>query len=437
MTKQKRFVFLIICLMLITSSTVNFASDTIDEDYSITKDDIFSEGAILINASTGQILFEKNPHKRLYPASTTKILTALLIEEKFNLDDKVTIDPESPFTIGARIYVHEGEIFTIEQLLNALLIDSANDVANALAVYHSGSLEAFSKEMNEKAKSLGAQNSNFVNPSGLHNSDHYSTAFDLSQIAKEFYKNEVLMAIVKKSTYSIPATNKVDETRYLKSSNKSLYSESNNYLLDYRGNQVFAKLDSVTGMKTGYTDEANNCLITSAVDEDKELISVILNATGRHSYTDSRKLIEFGFYEFIIKNYFEKNEVVKDIEINNFKKSKISLLAQEDVNILLNKNYDSNKLTTESIIKDITLPIEKNSVVGEFNIYYDEQLISSSPLISNITVSNALLLNEETNYFSEENSINYMSILGIFLKLLLAFILWRSIITLIRLKFEN
>jgi len=423
--------------MLITSSTVNFASDTIDEDYSITKDDIFSEGAILINASTGQILFEKNPHKRLYPASTTKILTALLIEEKFNLDDKVTIDPESPFTIGARIYVHEGEIFTIEQLLNALLIDSANDVANALAVYHSGSLEAFSKEMNEKAKSLGAQNSNFVNPSGLHNSDHYSTAFDLSQIAKEFYKNEVLMAIVKKSTYSIPATNKVDETRYLKSSNKFLYSESNNYLLDYRGNQVFAKLDSVTGMKTGYTDEANNCLITSAVDEDKELISVILNATGRHSYTDSRKLIEFGFYEFIIKNYFEKNEVVKDIEINNFKKSKISLLAQEDVNILLNKNYDSNKLTTESIIKDITLPIEKNSVVGEFNIYYDEQLISSSPLISNITVSNALLLNEETNYFSEENSINYMSILGIFLKLLLAFILWRSIITLIRLKFEN
>jgi len=423
--------------MLITSSTVNFASDTIDEDYSITKDDIFSEGAILINASTGQILFEKNPHKRLYPASTTKILTALLIEEKFNLDDKVTIDPESPFTIGARIYVHEGEIFTIEQLLNALLIDSANDVANALAVYHSGSLEAFSKEMNEKAKSLGAQNSNFVNPSGLHISDHYSTAFDLSQIAKEFYKNEVLMAIVKKSTYSIPATNKVDETRYLKSSNKFLYSESNNYLLDYRGNQVFAKLDSVTGMKTGYTDEANNCLITSAVDEDKELISVILNATGRHSYTDSRKLIEFGFYEFIIKNYFEKNEVVKDIEINNFKKSKISLLAQEDVNILLNKNYDSNKLTTESIIKDITLPIEKNSVVGEFNIYYDEQLISSSPLISNITVSNALLLNEETNYFSEENSINYMSILGIFLKLLLAFILWRSIITLIRLKFEN
>src|SRR6056297_4081991 len=162
--------------MLITSSTVSFANESTDEDYSITTNDIFSDGAILINASTGQILFEKNPHKRLYPASTTKILTALLIEEKFSLDDKVTIDPESPFTIGSRIYVHEDEIFTIEQLLNALLIDSANDVANALAIYHSGSIEEFSKMMNKKAKELGAINTNFVNPSGLHNKDHYTTA---------------------------------------------------------------------------------------------------------------------------------------------------------------------------------------------------------------------------------------------------------------------
>jgi D-alanyl-D-alanine carboxypeptidase (penicillin-binding protein 5/6) len=424
-------------MIFITYSNINFANDTIDEDYSINIEDIYSEGAILINASTGQILFEKNAQKKLYPASTTKILTALLIEEKFSLEDKVKIDPESPFTIGARIYVHEDEIFTIEQLLNALLIDSANDVANALAIHHSGSLEAFSKEMNEKAKALGAINSNFINPSGLHHSDHYSTAFDLSQIAKEFYKNDVLMNIVKKSTYNIPATNKVEETRYLKSSNKFLYSESSNYLLDYRGDQIFAKFDYVTGMKTGYTDEANNCLITSAINGDKELISVTLNATGRHSYTDSRKLIEFGFYEFINKNYFKKNETVKEIEINNFKKSKVSLLAKEDINILLNKNYDLNKLTTENILYDTNLPIKKDSVIGEFNIYYDEKLISSSPLISNISVSNALLLNDETDYYTEENSMNYISILSILLKLIIAFIIWRSIITLIRIKFEN
>lgn len=438
MKKLKNSIVIILCLIImITYSNINFANDTIDEDYSINIEDIFSEGAILINASTGQILFEKNAQKKLYPASTTKILTALLIEEKFNLEDEVVIDPESPFTIGARIYVHEDEIFTIEQLLNALLIDSANDVANALAIHHSGSLEAFSKEMNEKAKALGAINSNFVNPSGLHNSEHYTTAFDLSQIAKAFYKNDVLMNIVKKSTYNIPATNKVDETRYLKSSNKFLYSESSNYLLDYRGKQIFAKFEHVTGMKTGYTDEANNCLITSAVNDEKELISVTLNATGRHSYTDSRKLIEFGFNEFLIKNYFKKNEIVKEIEINNFKKSKVSLLAQEDINILLNKNYDSNKLTTENILFDMNLPIKKDSVIGEFNIYYDDKLISSSPLISNISVSNALLLNDETDYYTEENSMNYMSILSILFKFIVAFVIWRSIITLIRVKFEN
>jgi len=436
--KLKISISIILMLFVsITYSTVNFANDTIDEDYSITTNDIFSEGAILMNASTGQILFEKNAQKKLYPASTTKILTALLIEEKFNLDEEVVIDPESPFTIGARIYVNEDEIFTIEQLLNALLIDSANDVANALAIHHSGSIEEFSKKMNEKAKTLGAINSNFVNPSGLHNKDHYTTAFDLGQIAKEFYKNDMLMSIVKKSTYSIPPTNKVDETRYLKSSNKFLYSESSNYLLDYRDQQIFAKFDLVTGMKTGYTDAANNCLITSATNGEKELISVILNATGRNSYTDSRKLIEFGFNEFRIKKYFTKNDIVKEIEINNFKKSKISLLAKEDITALLNENYNPNKLTTETIVFDINLPIEKGSIIGEFNVYYDQKLIISSPLVTNISVTNALLLNEETDYFIEKNSVDYMFILGIFLKILIAFIIWRSAITLIRVIFEK
>lgn len=437
--KKIRIILILILIfnIFIANTTISFANSSVDQDYSIQTNDIYSEGAILINASTGQILFEKNAHKKLYPASTTKILTALLIEEKFNLDDEVTIDPESPFTIGARIYVHEDEIFTIEQLLNALLIDSANDVANALAIYHSGSIEEFSKAMNAKAETLGATNTNFVNPSGLHDKNHYTTAYDLSQIAKEFYKNDVLMSIVKKSTYSIPPTNKVEETRYLKSSNKFLYSETSEYLLDYRGKQIFAKFDSVTGMKTGYTDEANNCLITSAVNGNKELISVTLNATGRHSYTDSRKLIEFGFNEFSIKNYYKKNEMVKEIEINNFKKSKVSLLAKEDINVLLNNNFDPTKLETENILYNIELPLEKGSTIGEFNVYYDEKLISSSPLVTNISVSNALLLNDETDYYSEDHSINYLSILGIFLKFLLAFVIWRLIITLIRLKFEN
>lgn len=430
-------IIILITHINITNTTVSFANDSIAEDYFITTNDIFSEGAILINASTGQILFEKNAHKKLYPASTTKILTALLIEEKFSLDDEVTIDPESPFTIGARIYVHEDEVFTIEQLLNALLIDSANDVANALAIYHSGSIEEFSKVMNAKAEALGALNTNFVNPSGLHDNDHYTTAYDLSQIAKEFYKNDVLMSIVKKSTYSLPPTNKVDETRYLKSSNKFLYSETSDYLLDYRGEQIFAKFDLVTGMKTGYTDEANNCLITSAVNGNKELISVTLNATGRHSYTDSRKLIDFGFNEFSIKNYFKRNEIVKEIEINNFKKSKVSLLAKEDINVLLPNNYDASELTTENILYDIELPLEKDSIIGEFNVYYDEKLISSSPLVTSISVSNALLLNDETDYYSEENTINYLSLLGVFLKFIIAFIIWRLIITLLRLRFEN
>lgn len=425
-----------IIVLSVIFSIVAFGN-SINESYEISKSDIFSDGAILINSKTGQVLFEKNAHKKLYPASTTKILTALIISENYNLDDKVIIDADSPFTVGARIYVHEDEIFTIEQLLNALLIESANDVANALAIHHSGSIEAFAEVMNKKAKALGTLNSNFVNPSGLHDSNHYATAFDLSLIAKEFYKNELLMNIVKKSTYNIPPTNKVEETRYLRSSNKFLYSQSSNYLLDYRGEKIFAKFDLVNGMKTGYTDKANNCLITSASNEDADLISVILNATGRHSYTDSRKLIEYGFNEFSSKNYYDENEFVKEIEINNFKKSKIDLLAKEEISILLKNNYDQSKLTTENIIHDITLPIEKGGTIGEFNVYYNNKLISSTPLISSISVDNSLLLTEETNYFDEEKSMNYFVVLNIILKLLAAFLIWRGVITFIRIKFNR
>jgi len=433
---KKITTLLMILILSMTFSTIAFNS-SINESYQISKSDIISEGAILINADTGQILFKKNAHKKLYPASTTKILTALIIAENYDLNDKVIIDSESPFTIGSRIYVHEDEIFTVEQLLNALLIDSANDVANALAIHHSGSIEAFAELMNEKAKALGTLNSNFINPSGLDNADHYTTASDLSLIAKAFYKNELLMSIVKKSTYSIPPTNKIEETRYLKSSNKFLYSTSNNYLLDYRGQQIFAKFDLVNGMKTGYTDMANNCLITSASSGETNLISVILNATGRNSYTDSRKLIEYGFNEFSLKTYYSKNDFVKEIEINNFKKSKIDLLSESEINVLLKNNYDPTKLTTENVIHDIALPIEKESVIGEFNIYYDKNLIASSPLISSISVDNSLLLTEETEHFSEDNSMNYLVFIGIFLKFLIAFILWRSIITLIKVKFDR
>jgi D-alanyl-D-alanine carboxypeptidase (penicillin-binding protein 5/6) len=419
-----------------TISIYSFSEEDID-NYEISINDIESEAGILINANTGQILFEKNIHTKLYPASTTKLLTALIIAENVNLNEQVTIDKQSPFTEGSRIYIREGEIFTIEQLLNALLVESANDVADALAIYYSGSIEEFAKVMNEKAIELGTINSNFVNPSGLNNKEHYTTAYDLSIISKEAYHNTIIKSIISKSTYSIPPTNKVDETRYLKSSNKFLYSEENSYLLDYRDKKIFAKYDIVNGMKTGYTDDAKNCLVSSAIVNDRELISIVLKSTGRNIYTDSRKLIDYGMYALNKKVYYQKNEIVKELELNNFKKSKIKVLAKEDVEVLLKDDYDLSKVSTEININNLKLPIEKEGVIGSFIVTYNDQIISSVNLISNIAVNDNVLLNDITETFEEKINFSYKTIIFMILKLILAFFIWRVIITFIRYNLEK
>ncbi|MDM8534509.1 D-alanyl-D-alanine carboxypeptidase family protein, partial [Clostridiaceae bacterium HSG29] len=418
-------VFIITIIFLLLLSSFSF-SEIESESYDINVDDIESEAAILIDANTGQILFEKKIHEKLYPASTTKLLTALIIAENINLNQEVVIDKLSPFTTGSRIYVHEDEIFTVEQLLNALLIESANDVANALAIYYSGSVEEFAKVMNEKATSLGTLNSNFINPNGLNDKEHYTTAYDMSLISYAAYQNEIIRSIVSKYTYSIPPTNKVDETRYLKSSNKFLYSKTNSYLLDYRGKKIFAKYDIVNGMKTGYTDDAKNCLVSSAELDGRELIAVVLKATGRNIYTDSRKLIDYGFNEFIEKEFFKKNEKIKDLQLNNFKKSKIDVLTSNNIKVLLKKDYEESMISTETIISKLELPLKKNEVIGNFKITYNDKIISSFDLISNISVDNSVLLSDETVYIENKKDFNYINILSIFLKLIISFLIWRT-----------
>lgn len=276
-----------------------------------------------------------------------------------------------------------------------------------------------------------------MNPSGLHHAEHYTTAYDLALISKAAYENEIIRDIVRKYTYSINPTNKVDETRYMKSSNKFLYSQDKNYLLDYKGKQIYAKYDLVNGMKTGYTDEANNCLVTSATLEDKTLISVVLNATGRHSFVDSRELIDYGFYHLMDKTYYKAGDIVKSIEINNFKNSKVNLLAAEDLTVQLDQDYDVSKLSTKKELLDFELPIKSGDTLGHFVVYYDDQEISRIDLLSDIKVDNSLLLSDETYAIEEETQINYLGILFGFFKFIVAFLIWRTIITIIRVNIEK
>ena len=250
-------------LFLFTTYTISFAEVL----------NLSGESAILIDGDTGQILYDKNPHKKLQPASTTKIMTGILAIEKGNMNDIATVDEEVVhLTDGSHIALEPGEQLKFEDLLNALLIESANDSALAIAKHISGSIDEFVKLMNDKAKEVGALNTNFVNPNGLTDENHLTTAYDLSMMAKYAMENDTFKQIVKNYTCTIPKTNKKDEIRYLKSSNKLLYSTKK---IDVNGKIVPIKYEGITGVKTGYTVAAQNCLVASAERENRKLIAVV------------------------------------------------------------------------------------------------------------------------------------------------------------------
>lgn len=259
---------------------------------------ITGQGAIVIDQTTGRALFEKNADEALFPASTTKVLTALIILEDLKLDDVVTIDSETPFTEGSRIYLIEGEKVTVEQLLGALLVTSANDAATALAKYHSGTVQAFARVMNSRAKALGATHSNFINPNGLHDPRHVTSARDLALIAAEAMKNPIFRKYVNTTSYTIPPTNKQPEARYLHNGNKLINPNGMQYTIPIDNQRVSIKWDLADGIKTGYTPEARQTLVASAYQNGRRVIAVSLKSEGKDVYRDVRVMMQYALERF-------------------------------------------------------------------------------------------------------------------------------------------
>jgi D-alanyl-D-alanine carboxypeptidase (penicillin-binding protein 5/6) len=255
--KQFMTIFLSILFILGSLSCTSYASPLSPV--------ITAPSAILMDADTGDILYQKNPHDLMYPASTTKIMTAILTLEHTNLNDNVTIDKDTSFTGGSRLYLAEDEVLTVEQLLYAMMVESANDAAVALAKHISGSVEDFSNLMNERAKQLGAKNTHFVNPNGLPDDNHITTAYDLAVISKYAMTLPKFQEIVQTPYYEISPTNKQSELRYLTNSNRFLWGTgSRRNQIYYKDKWVNIKYDIVDGIKTGYTVQAQQCLVTSA-----------------------------------------------------------------------------------------------------------------------------------------------------------------------------
>ena len=346
--------------------------------------DLCGEGAILIDVDTMEILYEKNPHLKLYPASTTKIMTGILALELGNLKDIVTVDQEVvDLTDGSHIALEPGEQLSLEDLMNALLIESANDAAFAIAKHISGSIEDFCKLMNEKAKSLGALNTNFVNPNGLPNENHKTTAYDLALIARYAMENESFRNIVKNYTSKIPITNKKTEERYLNSANKLLYS---NEKIDVNGKITPIKYEGVNGVKTGYTQAAQQCLVTSFEKDGHKLIAVVLKSEGKNIFSDIHKLLNYGQDNFEKIQIGYANKFIDNFNVENGIFPLVSGITKSDSYFIVNKN-DKGKIKEKIIMEEnLMAPISKNQVLGKVQYLLDNRVIGETDIISTLDV---------------------------------------------------
>ena len=282
---MKRFIPLLCCLCLILGLAPQRAFAAVPWPSGVS---IEADGGILMDADTGTILFGKNMDQSYYPASITKILTALIVLEHCSLDEMVEFSYDDVYNVEAgssSAGIDEGDVLTVRDCLYALLLASANESANALACHVSGSREAFAELMNETAASLGCTGSHFANPSGLNDENHYTTAHDMALITREAIKNPVFLEINGTRSYQLAPTKRTPEGGYVANHHRMLNKNESVY---YPG--AFAG-------KTGYTSLAGNTLVTCAKKNDMTLIAVILNGHQSH-YSDTKALFDFGFENF-------------------------------------------------------------------------------------------------------------------------------------------
>lgn len=322
-----------------------------------------SKSSILIDGETGRIFYEKNSHEKMGMASTTKIMTALIALERGNLNYKVKIDSDAVNIEGSSIYLKPGEVITLKDLIYGLMLRSGNDAAVAIASYIGGTTEKFVELMNDKAKSIGALNTNFVNPNGLPDDNHYSTAYDMALITREALKQKEFANIVGSKTYT---SNRIE----------------NNYF--YNKNKTLWEYDGGNGVKTGYTMKSGRCLVSSASRNNLNLISVSLNA--RDWFNDNYKLFDYGFENYKSFLIYDKGQFVKKIEVKNSNGQCINLVTEDSLFYpLKEEEKDKIKIDVQNI-KNIKLPIKKGTILGSITVYLDNKLVDKSNLIAKDSV---------------------------------------------------
>ncbi len=359
---MKKILFTFLILITITNNV--WAQES-----SKNKTDIVNhaKSAILIEASTGKVLYAKNENEKLAPASMTKIMSLLLIMGKIDnhdikLTDKVPVSENASGMGGSQIFLETGSNVSVKEILKGITIASANDAVVAMAEYIGGTEDEFVKMMNKKAKELGLKNTEFKNCHGLDEDNHYSSAKDMAIIAKELIKHEDIL------NYS-----KIYEDYFTKPDGNKIWLVNTNKLVRF--------YDGVDGLKTGYTSKAGYCLTATAKKNNLRVISVVMGSdTSANRNSDTTNLLNYAFSNYKVDTLISKNKNLGKVKINRGKKEYGNLVLKNDATILLKNSEKSKKYTYKIKKNNITAPIKKGEKVATLQIYYKNKLIKEEDL---------------------------------------------------------
>lgn len=412
MKKTNKIIVNLMLILIFINLIPNFCSTSLP---------LQSQGAVLIDSTSGQVLYDKNMNSKLYPASTTKIMTAILAIENKKLADTVVINENTPFEIeGTHIALEGGEILTIEQLLYAALLNSANDAALSLAKAVSGSEEKFVELMNQKASELGMLNTHFNNPHGLTDEEHYSSAYDLAILAQYALKNETFKKIIKEITYTIPPTNKKSESRNLHTTDRLLFAKNNNkYLINVNNQKRYTYYEGAIGIKNGYTSAAKNCNVAAATRNNTTLISVVLGAEGSSVWSDTHYLLDYGFSNFQSIKIANSNEYIDQLPVKNGDRPDVASIIPNDLFSLINRD-DLNNIQREIVLSSVLeAPISKGTVVGQILFSLNGKEIANTPIVA---ATNVELVKE----LSTSSPINFWKVVIVVVSTLILILLFRG-----------
>lgn len=350
--------------------------------------DIKAGAAVLIDAKTGQILYEKNAHTRLAPASTTKILTAIIAIESGRLDEEVKVSARAAGTAGSSMHLQIGQKILLRELVTGLMMRSGNDAAVAIAEYLAGSVEDFVIMMNSKAQSLGAYNSHFRNPHGLTAAGHYSSAFDLAWLARYAMLNPLFADIVSTRETSIDWFDQRgrEHDQNLKNTNKLLWM-----------------LEEADGVKTGTTGEAGPCLVSSATRDNQKLIAVVLHDHAR--WYDSMILLKWGFTNFKLFDYAAQGDVVNTIPVEQGLTSEIDAIVADQAALVVDANNYAAVTVEVDLPETIKAPVYQGQKIGEIVFFINEKAVKTVDIVAAQEVEERtpvrIFLNHLTNWFRQ------------------------------------